>query len=60
MHTLDDNCLFEFCKFRTLNHKLPIEYGRWHNIARNMRFCNLCNQKWNWGWMKLYFGMQIV
>jgi hypothetical protein len=25
-----------------------------------MRFCNLCNQKWNWGWMKLYFGMQIV
>ena len=44
MHTLDDNCLFEFCKFRTLNHKLPIEYGRWHNITRNMRFCNLCNQ----------------
>ena len=24
--TLDDNFLFEFCKFRTLNHKLPIEY----------------------------------
>jgi hypothetical protein len=36
--TLDDNFLFEFCKFRTLNHKLPIEYGRWHNIARNLRF----------------------
>ena len=44
LHTLDDNCLFEFCKFRTLNHKLPIEYGRWHNIARNMHFRNLCNQ----------------
>jgi hypothetical protein len=28
LHTLNDNCLFEFCKFRTLNHKLPIEYGR--------------------------------
>ena len=26
LHTLDDNFLFEFCKFRTLNHKLPIEY----------------------------------
>ena len=38
------NCLFEFCKFRILNHKLLIEYGRWHTIARNMRFCNLCNQ----------------
>jgi hypothetical protein len=25
LHTLDDNCLFEFCKFRTLNHKLPID-----------------------------------
>ena len=23
---------------RTLNHKLPIEYGRCHNMARNMRF----------------------
>ena len=44
LHTLDDNCLFEFGKFGILNHKLPIEYGRWHNIARNMRFCNLCNQ----------------
>ena len=42
--TLDDNFLFEFCKFRTLNYKLPIEYGRWHNIARNRCFCNLCNQ----------------
>ena len=40
LHILDDNFLFEFCKFRTLNHKLPIEYGRWHNIARNIRFCN--------------------
>ena len=44
LHILDDNFLFEFCKFRTLNHKLPIKYGRWHNIARNMRFCNLCNR----------------
>ena len=38
LHILDDNFLFEFCKFRTLNYKLPIEYGRWHNIARNMHF----------------------
>ena len=44
LHILDDNYLFEFCKFITLNHKLPIEYGRWQNIAKNMRFCNLCNQ----------------
>jgi hypothetical protein len=22
-----------------------MKYGRWHNIARNMRFCNLCIKK---------------
>ena len=32
-----------FCKFRTMNHKLPIETGRWHNISRQNRICTLCN-----------------
>ena len=41
---MSSHFLFGFCKFRTLNHKLPIECRRWQNIARNMRFCNLCNQ----------------
>jgi hypothetical protein len=31
------------CKFRTTNHKLPIEQGRWNNIQRENRKCNLCN-----------------
>ena len=31
------------CKFRTCNHKLPIETGRWHRIDRSERFCKLCN-----------------
>ena len=35
------------CKFRTTNHKLPIEHGRWNtiisNIQRKNRKCNLCN-----------------
>jgi hypothetical protein len=48
---MSSHFLFGFCKFRTLNHKLPIECRRWQNIARNMRFCNLCNQNeigsWN-------------
>ena len=40
---------------RTLNHKLPIEYGRCHNMARNMRFVIYVIK------MKLgmNFGMQI-
>ena len=25
LYSLDDNFLFEFCRFRNLNHKLPIE-----------------------------------
>jgi hypothetical protein len=31
------------CKFRTTNHKLPIEHGRWNNIPHENRKCNLCN-----------------
>jgi hypothetical protein len=37
--------LYEFCRFRTLNHKLPIESGKWKNVDRNMRICNLCDKK---------------
>ena len=29
-------------KFRTSNHRLPIEVGRWCNIKRENRICNLC------------------
>ena len=32
------------CKFRLSNHKLPIERGRFSNIQRERRFCNLCNE----------------
>ena len=31
------------CRFRTTNHYLPIETGRWRNIDRGNRYCNLCN-----------------
>lgn len=30
-------------KFRTSNHRLPIEVGRWNNLKRHERICNLCN-----------------
>ena len=30
-------------RFRTSNHKLPIEYGRWLNIERSNRLCTICN-----------------
>ena len=33
-----------FCRFRTTNHKLPIEQGRWNNIERNHRICTLCDK----------------
>lgn len=32
-----------FTKFRTCNHKLPIETRRWTNIKRFHRICLLCN-----------------
>lgn len=29
-------------KFRTANHKLPVEEGRWNNVPYADRKCNLC------------------
>ena len=57
LYSLDDNFLYEFRRFRTLNHKLPIDSGRWKNVDRNMRICNLCDkneigdkfQAWGYG-----------
>ncbi len=40
---LDDKNVYTLCRFRTLNHKLPIEAGRWQNIERDDRKCHLCN-----------------
>ena len=31
------------CKFRTSNHKLPIEVGRYRSIPRAERYCTNCN-----------------
>ena len=39
---LDEKDFLTLCKFRTTNHKLPIEHGRWNNIPRENRN-NLCN-----------------
>lgn len=30
-------------KFRCINHKLPIETGRWQNVPKENRICNLCH-----------------
>lgn len=40
---LDKKDMYTLCKFRMLNHKLPIETGRWNNIQREDRKCNLCD-----------------
>jgi hypothetical protein len=35
---LDNQNVVELCRFRTANHKLPIEIGRWDNTNRNSDF----------------------
>ena len=40
---LEHKKAIDFRRFRTTNHKLPIEQGRWDNIDRNNRICFLCN-----------------
>jgi hypothetical protein len=53
---LENKDIFTFCKFRTTNTKLPIETGRWNNIARENRKCQLLS---NWGRISLYNAMQL-
>jgi hypothetical protein len=43
LDVLDDEEQFLLAKFRTSNHRLPIEVGRWRNMKRENRICNLCN-----------------
>lgn len=32
-----------FMRFRTRNHRLPVEVGRWHSVPLNERKCMYCN-----------------
>jgi hypothetical protein len=40
---LEDKDIYTLCKFRTTNHKLPIETDRWNNIDRVNRICTKCD-----------------
>jgi hypothetical protein len=40
---LPKNTRIPMCKFRTCNHKLAVEKGRYRNIPRHERTCNMCN-----------------
>ena len=39
---LPSDLAIAFCCFRTLNHRLPIEQGRFWGVARDDRICELC------------------
>ena len=41
------NCRYKplLCRYRINAHSLNIETGRYFNIARNQRFCNMCNMR---------------
>ncbi len=40
---LPQSLYFNLVRFRTANHKLPIETGRWLGIPHSERKCTLCN-----------------
>ena len=42
---LPNNLYINMVRFRTANHKLPIELGRWNNIEYDERKCDLCDQR---------------
>jgi hypothetical protein len=39
---LSDKDRITLCKFRTCNHRLPIEIGRWQNVDRSDRISHIC------------------
>ena len=43
LKALGDKNIKTLCRFRTLNMKLPVETGRWQNIDRQNRTCQLCD-----------------
>jgi hypothetical protein len=42
LDVLNDKNRFTFCRFKTSNHRLPIEVARWTNVERHNRLCQLC------------------
>ena len=44
LKTLPRKFYLPICKFRTNNHKLPVETGRWENIPLNDRKCTFCTR----------------
>ena len=45
LDVLNNKNRFTFCRFRTSNHRLPIEVGRWTNVERHNRLCQLCQSR---------------
>jgi hypothetical protein len=43
LDTLPSKYRIAFSKFRTCNHKLPVERGRYTDLPRHERCCNICN-----------------
>ena len=41
---MEDKDIYTLCKFRTTNHKLPIETGRWNGIDRENMYLK-CNSR---------------
>ena len=44
LSSLTGTSLHTMFKFRTANHKLPIETGRWNNVELSERKCQLCER----------------
>ena len=44
-NSLEDKDIYTLCTFRTTNHKLPIETGRWYGVDRENRQRSKCNSR---------------
>ena len=44
LHSTPKSLLYPIIKFRTRNHRLPIETGNWNRTPVNERKCQICNK----------------
>jgi hypothetical protein len=45
LYILEDKDKFTLCRFRTRNHRLPVEVERWKKNIREKRFCHLFSRR---------------
>ncbi len=53
---LEPSLVIPLCKFRCINHRLPVVAGRYSKGWKDMQFMH---RWWSWWWVSLHFQLQL-